>query len=85
MTINQAQTSYKKMNITEPYNFSDGWLCYFKIGHGARELAYTGENNSADEIGATVYNGKYDKLVPEHQVTGEHIYNALIYFINILN
>ncbi|KAK8388326.1 hypothetical protein O3P69_020367 [Scylla paramamosain] len=52
--------------------FSDGWLHRFKVRHGIRKLDISGESKSANLLSAE----EFAKIVEEHNLTSEQIYNA---------
>ncbi|KAK8391002.1 hypothetical protein O3P69_016979 [Scylla paramamosain] len=56
--------------------FSDGWLHRFKVCHGIRKLDISGESKSANLPSAEEFVDRFAKIVEEHNLTTEQIYNA---------
>lgn len=73
MLIEKAKDLYVKMELTEKCAFSDGWLAGFRTRHGIRKLDV---RKSSDHKAAKEYTEKFAKLVKEHNLTLEQIYNA---------
>ncbi|XP_063870983.1 tigger transposable element-derived protein 6-like [Scylla paramamosain] len=56
--------------------FSDGWLHRFKVRHGIRKLDISGESKSANLPSAEEFVNRFVKIVEEHNLMSEQIYNA---------
>uniref|UniRef100_UPI00398E8BD3 uncharacterized protein n=1 Tax=Pristiophorus japonicus TaxID=55135 RepID=UPI00398E8BD3 len=65
-----------RMNLTEEYIFSQGWLTRFKHRHGICQLDATGEKKSADNEAAQNYSRTFAEMVQEKKLTADQIYNA---------
>jgi hypothetical protein len=76
MLIEKAKELYVKMELTEECVFSDGWLAGFKTQHGIRKLDISGEQKLSDQEAAEEYIDTFPKIVQEHDLTLEQIYNA---------
>ncbi|XP_064411327.1 jerky protein homolog [Latimeria chalumnae] len=74
--IEKAKDCYMKMELTEPCAFSEGWLMCFKLRHGIRRLDVSSEQKSADHEAAERYCEFFCKLVAEHDLSPEQIFNA---------
>uniref|UniRef100_K7EYA5 DDE-1 domain-containing protein n=1 Tax=Pelodiscus sinensis TaxID=13735 RepID=K7EYA5_PELSI len=64
------------MELTKPCAFSKRWLWYFKLRHGIRRLDMSGEKASAYHEAAESYFESFQKLVSEHELSADQIYNA---------
>ncbi|KAK3862648.1 hypothetical protein Pcinc_031507 [Petrolisthes cinctipes] len=76
MLQEKAKEFAMKMSIRESCHFSDGWLHRFKNRHGIRRLDVSGEAKSADLPSAEEFIDRFAKLVSEHDLTPEQVYNA---------
>ncbi|KAK4296722.1 hypothetical protein Pmani_030800 [Petrolisthes manimaculis] len=76
MLQEKAKEFAMKMSIGESCTFSDDWLHRFKNRHGIRRLDVSGEAKSADLPSAEEFIDRFAKLVSEHDLTPEQIYNA---------
>ncbi|XP_064419100.1 jerky protein homolog [Latimeria chalumnae] len=76
LLIEKAKDFYQQMELTKPCAFSDGWLSCFKLRHGIRCLDVSGEQKSADHEAAENYCEFFCKLVAEHDLSADQIYNA---------
>ncbi|XP_025050506.1 jerky protein homolog [Alligator sinensis] len=76
MLTEKAKDFYKQMDLTEPCAFSAGWLSCFKLRHGIRKLDVPAEIKSADHEAAEKYCVFFNKLVAEHDLSPDQIYNA---------
>ncbi|XP_063850315.1 jerky protein homolog [Scylla paramamosain] len=56
--------------------FSDGWLHRFKVRYGIRKLDISGESKSANLPSAEEFVDRFAKIVEEHNLMSEQIYNA---------
>ena len=74
--IEKAQKLYEDLGIEEECSFSTGWLRNFKCRHGIREIHQHGEKNSADHEAAAAYTEEFMRLIREHDVSCEQVYNA---------
>ena len=72
----KAKEFYTELNISKPYVFSLEWLEKFKVRYGIRHLKASGEKPSAGKEAAEKYVDTLEKLVKEHNLTPEQIYNA---------
>ncbi|XP_063884929.1 jerky protein homolog [Scylla paramamosain] len=66
----------KNMGEEGACQFSDGWLHRFKVRHGIRKLDISGESKSANLPSAEEFVDRFAKIVEEHNLTSEQIYNA---------
>ncbi|XP_063843933.1 jerky protein homolog [Scylla paramamosain] len=66
----------KKMGEKGACQFSDGWLYRFKVRHSIRKLDISGESKSAKLLLAEEFVDRFAKIVEEHNLTSEQIYNA---------
>ncbi|KAK8383375.1 hypothetical protein O3P69_019034 [Scylla paramamosain] len=66
----------KKMGEEWACQFSDGWLHRFKVRHGIRKLDISGESKSANLPSAEEFVDRFAKIVEEHNLMSEQIYNA---------
>nr|XP_006114656.1 jerky protein-like [Pelodiscus sinensis]XP_006114657.1 jerky protein-like [Pelodiscus sinensis]XP_025036178.1 jerky protein-like [Pelodiscus sinensis] len=76
MLIEKAKDLYQQLAMTEPCVFSDGWLARFKMRHGIRRLDISGEKQPADPEAAKKYCVFFKKLIGQHGITPENLYNA---------
>lgn len=74
--IAKAKVLKEEMNITSDISFSQGWLRSFKNRHGIRQLSISGEKRSADSDGATKFCTTFEKVIKEHELTPDQIYNG---------
>ncbi|KAK8401007.1 hypothetical protein O3P69_002645 [Scylla paramamosain] len=56
--------------------FSDDWLHRFKVRHGIRKLDISGGSKSANLPSAEEFVDRFAKIVEEHHLMSEQIYNA---------
>uniref|UniRef100_K7G1N7 HTH CENPB-type domain-containing protein n=1 Tax=Pelodiscus sinensis TaxID=13735 RepID=K7G1N7_PELSI len=73
--IEKAKQFHGEMNISESCVFRD-WLRTFKYWHGIRKLDISGEQKSADHVGAEEYSAIFEQLVEEHGLSPSQMYNA---------
>jgi hypothetical protein len=52
LLIEKAKYFYAEINLTDKFNFPEGWLTCFKMRHGIRRLYVSGGKMSADKEGA---------------------------------
>ncbi|XP_048474050.1 jerky protein homolog isoform X2 [Rhincodon typus] len=74
--IEKAKEFYTKLQLTESCAFSEGWLTCFKLRHGIRHLDMSGKNTAADCEAAGSYCDHFAKIVAEHGLSPDQIYNA---------
>ena len=61
----------------EKFNASEGWLHRWKKRHGIRHVIIVGEKLSADDGAAKDFVvQKFEKLVTEHNLVADQIYNV---------
>lgn len=70
-----SSNKFYGLKIDEPYEFSGSWL-QFKDRHHVHKLFVSGEKCSADSASAEKYVVTFGKLIQEHNLTGEKIFNA---------
>ncbi|XP_046386326.1 jerky protein homolog-like [Ischnura elegans] len=73
--MEKAKYFHKELQITSPCEYTTGWLQKFKQRHGIRYLKVTGEKLSADHDAAEDYVNELAKLVDEHNLSPDQIYN----------
>jgi hypothetical protein len=76
MLIEKAKELNAKMELTEECAFSDGWLAGFKTRLGIRKLDISGKQKSSDQEAAEEYIDTFVKIMQEHDLPPEQIYNA---------
>lgn len=72
----RVRVYYRKMNIEEPWTFSDGWPRNFILPQGIRRMKICCEKNSSEESGAEKYITTKSELVSEHNLSAEQLYDA---------
>nr|XP_014350815.1 PREDICTED: jerky protein-like isoform X1 [Latimeria chalumnae]XP_014350816.1 PREDICTED: jerky protein-like isoform X2 [Latimeria chalumnae] len=73
--VEKAKQFHEELKISEPCEFSTGWLHKFKLRHGIRYLKTSGEKLSADNEATEKYITDFSKLVKDEKLTPEQIYN----------
>lgn len=76
MLIEMAKVYHDELKIEVPCEYSQGWLHRFKIRHGIKKLAISGEKLSADEDAAEKFVEEFQELVTKEKLTPDQIYNA---------
>ena len=74
--INEAKMLKNDLGIEGECTFSMGWLRNFKERHGIRRLKVQGERQSADHDAASNFREEFRRLIKEHNVTPEQVYNV---------
>lgn len=76
LVCEKAREFHEKMKIEEQCAFSQGWLGRFKLRHGIRRIDVSGEQKSADTLSADRYVNEFSRLVEEHGLSPDLIFNA---------
>ena len=74
--IDEAKKLKGDLQIEGECNFFMGWLRNFKEQHGVRRLKVQGECNSTNHNTAENFTEEFQRLIREHKVSPEHVYNA---------
>ena len=74
--VDKAKKLKDDLGIEGECSFSVGWLRNFKQRHGIRRLKVQGERQSADHDAAENFSEEFRRLIREHNVPPEQVYNA---------
>ena len=74
--VDEAKNLKDDLGIEGECSFSVGWLCNFKHRHDIRRLKVQGECQSADHDTAQNFSEEFQRLIREHNVSPEQVYNA---------
>ena len=74
--VDKAKKLKDDLGIEAECSFSVGWLRNFKQRHGIRRLKAQGERQSADHDAAKNLSEEFRRLIREHNVSTEQVYNA---------
>ncbi|XP_053373996.1 jerky protein homolog-like [Mercenaria mercenaria] len=73
----QAKKIHQELRGSEvDFEASNGWLSRFKNRHAISQVTIRGEQRSADEAAAGAYPAELRKIVQEHDLSAEQIYNC---------
>ena len=76
LIIEKAKKLRDDLGISKDCTFSVGWLRRFKQRHGIRKLNIHGEKLSADHEAAEAYKDTFLRVIREHEVSIDQVYNA---------
>ena len=74
--IDEAKKLKDDLGIEGDCTFSVGWLWNFKERHGICRLKVQGERQSANHDATSNFSEEFRRLIREHSVTPEQVYNA---------
>jgi hypothetical protein len=76
MCAQKAKFFYEPLGLEGELNSSVGWLTRFKQLYAIREIAFQGEQRSANDAPADMFRVEFKKFVHEENLKPDNVYNA---------